>query len=261
MANASRIRSHVTTRYDTEEAESDSYDRYVRAEWGLFARDPERTAAARDAVTGLSIARVLDVGCGAGQELRPFLRDSHTFGVGIDVSPDVGNAGRELFASEQPQSHVAFVRAAAERLPFGTSSVDLVICRLALPYTDNARALGELARVLRPGGALLLKFHHARYYTLKFREALEERRLKSAIHACRVLFAGCLYHLTGSQPRGRLTGGETFQTMWLLRRELRRHGLQVSRVLADSDPAAPSLLIMRPASDPPKAPSAPGKSA
>jgi SAM-dependent methyltransferase len=225
--------------------ESDSYDRYVRAEWALLSNDPARGDAALDAVTGLCIARVLDIGCGAGQELRPFLRDRQVLGVGLDISPEVGRAGRQLFASEQPESHVTFVRAAAERLPFEASRFDLVICRLALPYTDNATALGEIARVLRPGGALLLKIHHAKYYLLKLREALATRHLKSAIHACRVLFAGCMYHLTGSQPRGRLTGGETFQTMWLLRRELRRRGLHVQRRLPDSVPAAPNLLIVR----------------
>jgi SAM-dependent methyltransferase len=223
----------------------DSYDRYVRAEWELFAGDPGRAAAARDALARYSTARVLDIGCGAGQELRPFLRDATSFGVGVDLSPEVGRAGRALFARDQPSSRVAFARAAAERLPFGDSSFDVVICRLALPYTDNARALAEMARVLTPAGALLLKFHHARYYGLKLRQALAARDLKSAVHACRVLCAGCLYHLRGVQPRGRLTGGETFQTLWMLRRELRSHDLEIRRVLQDSVPAAPNLLIAR----------------
>jgi ubiquinone/menaquinone biosynthesis C-methylase UbiE len=229
---------------------ADTYDRYVRDEWALFTRDPARAAAAREAVSHLAIARVLDIGCGAGQELRPFVRGARTLGIGIDVSAQVGRAGRDLFGTEAPGSRVAFIRAAAENLPFTASSFDLVICRLALPYTDNAQALSEMARVLTPDGALLLKFHHARYYTLELRDALRTRRVKSAIHACRVLMAGCLYHLTGSQPRGRLSGYETFQTFWLLRRELRRRGLQVRRVLPDSVPAAPSLLISHVASEP-----------
>ena len=223
----------------------DEYDDYVRREWALFARDPARAAAASEAAAGLSIARVLDIGCGAGQELRPFVQDGRTLGVGLDVSREVGRAGRELFTREQPASRVAFIRAGAESLPFRSSSFDVVICRLALPYTDNARALAEMARVLRPGGSLILKIHHARYYTIELSRALRTCHIKSAIHACRVLLAGGLYHVSGSQPRGRLTGGETFQTLWLLKRELHRHGLAVERLLADSVSAAPSLLIRR----------------
>jgi SAM-dependent methyltransferase len=222
-----------------------SYDGYVQAEWQLFAANPERAASARAAVSGMQITRVLDVGCGAGQELRPFLHGASVFGVGIDRSPEVGGAGRRLFREHQPGSRVAFVRATAEDLPLATSSVDVIVCRLVLPYTDNARALAEIARVLRPGGALLLKFHHARFYFRELATGLAERRFKSVVHACRVLVAGAIYHLTGSQPRRWITG-ESFQTMWLLRRELARNGLEIRRTLTDSRPATPTLLIGRP---------------
>jgi ubiquinone/menaquinone biosynthesis C-methylase UbiE len=221
-----------------------SYDGYVQAEWQLFAGNPERAASAREAVSGMQINRVLDVGCGAGQELRPFLHSASVFGVGLDRSPEVGVAGRRLFREHQPGSRVAFVRAAAEHLPLAPSSVDVVVCRLVLPYTDNARALAEIARVLRPGGALLLKFQHARFYVRELATGLAERQFKSVVHACRVLVAGVIYHLTGSQPRHWITG-ESFQTMWLLRRELARNGLEIQRVLTDSGPATPTLLIGR----------------
>jgi ubiquinone/menaquinone biosynthesis C-methylase UbiE len=221
------------------------YDSYVRAEWAMLSGDPSRFAVAREAVSGLSIARVLDIGCGAGQQLRPFVQGGRSLGIGIDVSPETGVAGRQLFARDEPGARVAFVRGVAERLPFDNSAFDLLICRLVLPYTDNTRALAEMARVLKPGGILLLKYHHARFYTAELGDALSKGRIKSAIHACRVLLAGGVYHLTHHQPRGRVTGRETFQTMWLLRRELRRYGLEVRRVLADSVPAAPSLLITR----------------
>ena len=226
-------------------SESATYGRYVRAEWALYSSDPVRGEQLRFLVAPDSVERILDVGCGAGQELRPFLRSSRTLGVGIDVSPEAGPAGRELFATDQPASRAEFLRAAAEHLPFSSSTFDVVICRLALPYTDNAAAIGEMARVVKPGGSLILKFHHARFYVLKLRESLVTGRIKSAIHACRVLLAGSLYHLTRSQPRGWLTGQETFQTMWLLRRELERYGMVVRRLLPDSVPAAPTLLIER----------------
>ena len=49
-----------------------SYDGYVQAEWQLFAANPERAASAREAVSGMPIERVLDVGCGAGQSCGLF---------------------------------------------------------------------------------------------------------------------------------------------------------------------------------------------
>ncbi|HWS56516.1 MAG TPA: hypothetical protein VN228_20425, partial [Pyrinomonadaceae bacterium] len=119
------------------------------------------------------------------------------------------------------------------------------VCRLALPYTDNARCLSELARVLRPGGALLLKIHHARYYLNKLRRGLFGGDPVSAVHAARVLAAGLLYQLTGRQPRTRLPSRETFQTARLLGRELRRRGLEVRRELRDSNPQTPSFLVVK----------------
>jgi ubiquinone/menaquinone biosynthesis C-methylase UbiE len=226
-------------------AQAADYEQEIRKEWALFAKDPARFQSARSIVTPVPNQRVLDIGCGAGQELRPYTTDGRAFGVGIDLSPQVGRVARELFALEEPGARVAFARAAAERLPFGTASFDVVICRLALPYTNNATALEEMSRVLRPGGTLVLKIHHARYYVLKFQTAVKSRHWKSAIHSCRVLVAGTMYHVLGFQPRGRITGGETFQTLWLLRRELGRRDLQIERLLGDSVPAAPTLLVKK----------------
>jgi SAM-dependent methyltransferase len=244
-----RAPNDAPTTFDTSAAGPDGYDAYVRREWMLFARDPLRATASREATAGMRVRRVLDLGCGSGQELRPFVRDHGAFGIGLDLSPDVGRAGRELFAIDEPGSRVAFVRAAAEHLPFTTGQFDVVVCRLALPYTDNAQTISEIARVLAPWGRLLLRIHHVRYYLAELREGVAAGRIKAAVHASRVLLAGAWYHLTGRQPRGRITGRETFQTRWLLRRELRRHGLAVARVLPDTVPAAPSLLVTRAARD------------
>jgi SAM-dependent methyltransferase len=219
------------------------YDSDVRAEWEMFVSEPARARESLEAVEGLDVGRVLDVGCGAGQELLPFAMRPGVCCVGADVTPEVGLAGRELFAARAPGACVAFVRAAAESLPFAPDSFDVVICRLALPYTDNVRCLSELARVLRPGGALLLKIHHARYYVRKFREGLGGEPA-SSVHAARVLASGLIYHLTGRQPRT-LPIRETFQTVGRLRRELARCGLEIRRELRDSNPLTPSFLIVK----------------
>jgi SAM-dependent methyltransferase len=52
--------------------------------------------------------------------------------------------------------------AQAERLPFDNASFDTVVCTLSLcSVTDDRAAIGEMHRVLRPGGQLLLLDHVA----------------------------------------------------------------------------------------------------
>src|SRR6266508_151725 len=143
------------------------YDRYARAAWDRFVAHSERAATTLSALADLEVRRALDVGCGAGHELLPLVTERGAIGIGVDVVPQTGHAARKLFSAHAPTAHVHFVRASAEELPFTDGSFDVVICRLALPYTDNARALTEMARVLRAGGYFLLKIHHARYYLRK----------------------------------------------------------------------------------------------
>jgi SAM-dependent methyltransferase len=221
---------------------SSDYDKYVRTEWEMFVGDTQRGGVSLEAAAGLQVRRVLDVGCGAGQELLPFAPSAATC-VGVDLSPEAGRAGRELFGGLGLNTKVAFARAIAEALPFRSNSFDLVICRLALPYTDNAQALAEMARVLVPKGMLLLKIHHARFYLRKFRSGLLTGDVLSMAHAGRVLAAGLVYHLTGRQVRNRFLSSETFQTERLLRRELNRCGLEIGRTLPGSSPATPFFLI------------------
>jgi ubiquinone/menaquinone biosynthesis C-methylase UbiE len=224
----------------------DEYDRYIRGAWARFTADPARSRALLDAVAGMDVRRVLDVGCGAGQQLLPFVTAKGAVGFGLDPARDVGLAGRELFAAQARAARVCFVRGSAEQLPFSSASFDLVICRLVLPYTDNVQTLSEIARVLRGGGALLLKIHHPRFYLRKMGEGLRDGNVGSMIHAARVLYAGTLYRVTGRQPTGRITAArEVFQTESLVRRELERQGLSIRRELPDSDAVTPSFLVVK----------------
>jgi ubiquinone/menaquinone biosynthesis C-methylase UbiE len=217
------------------------YDDYLRLEWKLFVENPRRAQISSEALSDRSLSSVLDVGCGAGQELLPFA--ARAVCIGVDLSPEVGRIGRELFSGFKHETRVAFVRAEAEALPFEASSFDAVICRLALPYTHNAQTLGEIARVLKPNGALLLKIHHARFYLKKLWTGLLMREFLSMVHAGRVLIAGLVYHLSGKQVRIRLLSPETFLTEWLLRRELERCGMSISAQLPDSNPDTPAFVI------------------
>lgn len=96
--------------------------------------------------------RVLDAGCGTGGFLA-FLHarrsDLTRFGVEWD-----GSAGRRARA----KSSAAIARGSVNALPFADDSFDAAVSADVLCHTavDPPTALGELRRVLRPGGRLIL---------------------------------------------------------------------------------------------------------
>ncbi len=228
--------------------EAEEFDQYLQSSGrGLLAAmsEPAHFQSYLDAVAGLRVERVLDVGCGLGQVLYPFVALKGASGVGLDPSERACRMGRDFYAEHVPGARIRFVCGAAEELPFPSAGFDVVNCGLALPYMDNARALGEIARVLRPGGVLLLKIHHARYYLSDLWQSIASRRLLQTVHAGRVLAVGAIYHLTGRQTKTRLFGHETFQTRWLLGRELARRGLSLKGERSDTNRLTPAFIIFK----------------
>lgn len=221
----------------------EEHEQYARGAWVRFHSQPSRAQVTLRAVEGLRIARVLDVGCGGGQELSPFVLNG-ALGVGIDFAPETGLVGRELFETQLPGCRVAFARASGDALPFCSEAFDVVICRLALPYMYNTRALTEFARVLRTGGLLLLKIHHARFYLHKFLTGLTGEPL-SSVHSVRVGLSSLVYHLTGHQPSDGYLIKEVFQTVGTLRSELVKHNLKIKHEMPDSNPLTPSFCIAK----------------
>ena len=191
------------------------------------------------------VEAALDVGCGIGQMLYPFVAMKAAFGVGVDSSVQACQAGSEFYARYAPSARIRFVYGKAETLPFPDDSFDVVTCGLALPYVNNSRVLSEIARVLRPGGILFLSVHHLRYYLGDMWRGFTEGTVLQMAHAARALGAGAIYHGTGRQPSGRLLGTETFQTRWLLQRELKRRGLRLDRECDDSRSEAPAFVISK----------------
>ena len=104
--------------------------------------------------------RVLDLGCGFGRHAFEAARRGASV-VALDAGPDEVAQVRGTFAAmiemgEIPADHPATaVQGDALRLPFDDGTFDRVIASEVLEHIpDDAAAMRELARVLRPGGSM-----------------------------------------------------------------------------------------------------------
>lgn len=95
---------------------------------------------------------VLDVGCFTGVLAREAHGRVGPSGrvVGVDSNPAMLTVARQIAPD------IEWQEAAAEKLPFGDASFDVVASAFGLPYFNHTPALGEMWRVLKPGGRLIL---------------------------------------------------------------------------------------------------------
>jgi ubiquinone/menaquinone biosynthesis C-methylase UbiE len=136
-----------------------SYDQGWRGR--LHHAISDRTAALATSAVA-SPQRVLDVGCGTGYLLRvlaghyPEAREL----AGIDAAPNMIETAKRLTDDER----LTFVTGVAEHLPYADASMDLVVSSTSFDHwSDQGAGLTECARVLRPGGHLVLVDQFSRW--------------------------------------------------------------------------------------------------
>ena len=101
--------------------------------------------------------RLLDVGAGTGRLAGPLLARGYDV-----VAVEPLDAMRAILTE-----HIGADRALtgrAEDLPLPDASVDGAVCSDAWHWFDGARAADELARVIRPGGGVVICVTHPRWY-------------------------------------------------------------------------------------------------
>ena len=143
----------------------ESYDRvareYAERYAGELAHKPfdremlERFAGRARAVPGGERLPVLDLGCGPGHLTR-YLHDLGVPAIGVDISPGMLDQARRLHPG------LEFREGDMRALAWADASVAAIAAPysiLHIPREDIGRVLGELRRVLVPGGWLYLSFH------------------------------------------------------------------------------------------------------
>ena len=118
--------------------------RRLRA-WGLERLDPQSGMTA------------VDVGCGTGEDAQGLAVTVAPDGraIGVDVSTAMISEARRR--AEVVGNPAQFETGAADALPLGDSSVDVLRCERVLQHvSDPAACVTEMHRVLRPGGGVVL---------------------------------------------------------------------------------------------------------
>jgi SAM-dependent methyltransferase len=135
--------SNATSRF------SDRVENYVRYRPGyppeaLFALQAECGLTAEDAIA--------DVASGTGIWTRVLLENGNRV-FGVEPNAEMRQAGERLLASFPRFTSVS---GTAEMTTLGDQSVDFVTAAQAAHWFDRARSRAEFARILRPGGWLVL---------------------------------------------------------------------------------------------------------
>lgn len=119
----------------------------------IFAAWAPMVAEAAAVAPGLS---VLDVACGTGVAAREAA--ARLAGAGSVVGTDLNPAMLAVAARVAP--HIEWRQADAAHQPFDDASFDVVLCQSALMFfPDPDAALREMARVVRPGGRVVVQVY------------------------------------------------------------------------------------------------------
>lgn len=104
---------------------------------------------------------ILDIGCGAGL-VADRLDDVGATYVGLDLPAHHMAYAAEKFAAKPGKLRAIFVRGDGEKLPLADASIDVVVFSEVIEHLLRPElAVWEIARVLRPGGVLVMTTNNA----------------------------------------------------------------------------------------------------
>ncbi|MGL4394943.1 MAG: class I SAM-dependent methyltransferase [Hyphomicrobium sp.] len=154
MDSARLVKAHQLDETDVR----DAYRRWAPVYDYTFGR--VSTAGRRHAVELInkSSGRVLEVGVGTGLSLPEYKDDLEI--VGIDLAPEMLDKARERVRSENLTNVTGLHEMDAGNLEFPDNSFDTVVAMYVITVVpDPEKVMRELARVVRPGGQVMLVNH------------------------------------------------------------------------------------------------------
>jgi len=120
----------------------------------VFERGRQAAISAAERVGG----RILEVGVGTGISLPDYARTNRL--VGVDLSEPMLRKAQERIAEHRLDNVEALAVMDAERLGLPDDSFDVVVAQYVITVVPNPeRTLDEFARVLKPGGEIVLVNH------------------------------------------------------------------------------------------------------
>ncbi len=137
-------------------AKSQEFFANAAAGWDRLRQDLYGDTFYISAVLGLIDPNLLvgDLGCGTGQlteTVAPYVRQV----IAVDASTDMLDAARARL--DGATTNVEFRKGELESLPVGDNELDVAVLSLVLHYSPAPpKALSEAARVIRPGGRVLV---------------------------------------------------------------------------------------------------------
>jgi ubiquinone/menaquinone biosynthesis C-methylase UbiE len=154
-----RDRERLAAVRTSRAAAAQNYFRRHAAEWDRIRRlhvaDAALESAIRTALADKPIRSLLDLGTGTGRMLELFGADIER-GLGLDLSLDMLALARARL-DRAGLKHCSVRHGDIYDLALPRDSFDVVIIHQVLHFLDDsARAIAEAARVLRPGGRLLV---------------------------------------------------------------------------------------------------------